>query len=83
MIERLFEVLFAIFIDLPYLLFSIAAIFIVGYGITGFFVYFPMSVWEHFSKKEIREDIKDKIGKVSTICISIVLFLVTIYQEVT
>lgn len=83
MIESLFEVIGAIFIDLPHLILSIAVVFMVGYAIATFLVYFPMSVWEHFSKKEIREDIKDKMGKVSTICISIVLFLVTIYQEVT
>ena len=81
MIERLFAVLSAIFIDLPVIIFYIAAAFMFGYGITAFFVYFPMLVWEHFSKKEIREDIKDKIDKVSTICLTIAILLIAIYQE--
>lgn len=51
-----------------------------GYCAAMILIGFPCSVWEAITKKKINDDIRDKIIKIVTICLSIILILRLIYE---
>lgn len=56
---------------------------LIGYCTAMILIGFPITIWEHFAKVKVREDIQNKIIGFVAICISAIFFLQHIYDWAT
>lgn len=80
MLESIFNILGALFIDLPKLFFYVLICGAVAYGTSIFLLCLIGLIWESITKKKINDEIESKITRIITICLFIVLFIALIKQ---
>ena len=89
MLNNLFEVIKIFFthifnlkiVDIPLHIAYLAISGLCGYCSAMILIGFPVSVWEHFTKKKVREDIESKLIKIIAICFAVVMFTRVIYEK--
>ena len=81
-VEKLFWFLGILLNDLPRLLFYIGIAGGAAYCVTLMTVGFAMAIWEAIRKKNINDDLKDRIIRIVTICLFIVICVLLFYQKV-
>ena len=68
--------------EIPYHI-AIAAIAIaIAYCTAMFFVSYPVSVWEHFTKKKVNEEKEAKFIKLVSVLLSVLLIYSLLYEKV-
>ena len=82
MFESIFNILAAIFVDLPkaflYLLVTGGIAYIIALILIGF----PVSIWEAITKKKANSEKEDRIIRIIAICLFILLMLMLLLKEV-
>ncbi len=53
----------------------------IAYCMALILIGFPCSIWEAITKKSVNDDIQDKIIRIVTVCLSIILILRLIYEQ--
>lgn len=62
-------------LNAPYQLLYILVLVGFGYCVALTLIGFPVSIWEHFAKKKVNEEIEKKVIKVATVIIIIAVIL--------
>lgn len=67
-------------IDLPLLIAYFGISVLVGYCASMILIGFPCSIYKSITKKEVNEEIENKVIRIVAICLVIGLFGATLYQ---
>ncbi len=70
-------------VDIPYHIALCAVSVLFGYTAAMILIGFPVSVWEHFTKKKARADIEGKVITVVAVCLSIAFIIRVLYEKIT
>ena len=69
--------------DIPRLIFYVGVAALISYATAMIFIGFPITFYEHFSKKKVNSDKEDKVIKIVTIILTCFFTLVVLYQMAT
>lgn len=69
--------------QLPYYILGLGVVVLIGYIAAMILIGFPVTLWEHFSKKKVNKDAEDKAIKYATIFFTVIVVLRLLYEELT
>ena len=75
MLESIFNILGALFVDLPRAFLYLLICGGMAYCVSLVLIGFPVSIWEAITKKKVNNEIENKIIRIVAICLFIVLFI--------
>lgn len=68
--------------EVPYHIAMVAVMICVAYCVTMFLIGFPVSIWEHFTKKKVNAEKEAKIIKAVTVLFSAVMIYSLLYEYI-
>lgn len=67
--------------QLPYYLLELGVVAMFGYIAAMILIGFPVSVWEHFTKKKVKKEAEGKVIFYATIFFTVIFVLLLLYEE--
>ena len=70
-------------VEIPFHIAAVAVAGIVGYTAAMLLIGFPVSIWEHFSKKKVNSEKEKKVIRLVTIIVAVAFILTLISEKIS